>query len=61
MAITFLIPLFLSLIGAFLGIGSIFQWPQSFQLCDNPEYRFYFEAYAKTGSQSEAEAACGIK
>lgn len=60
MAITFLIPLFLSLIGAFLGIGSIFQWPQSFQLCTNTEYRFYFEAYAKLGNTTEAETACGI-
>lgn len=61
MGITFLIPLVLSLVGAFFGIGTIFNWPESFQFCDeNSQYRFYFEAFAKEGDVTSARSACGI-
>lgn len=60
MFITFLIPLVLSLIGAFLGIGTIFQWPTSFQLCEDSEYRFYFEAYIVAGNEEDAKNLCNI-
>lgn len=60
MFITFLIPLILSIVGAFFGIGTIFDWPSSFQFCENSEYRFYFEAYLKTGSREQADYTCNI-
>lgn len=61
MGVTFLVPLVLSLVGAFFGIGTIFNWPESFQFCDeNSQYRFYFEAFAKEGDVNSARTACGI-
>jgi hypothetical protein len=48
-ALTLVFPLFLSLIGLFLGIGTIFSWPKMFQFCtgssaNGTEYEFYFQA-----------------
>ena len=61
MFITFLIPLILSLVGSFFGIGTILQWPKSFQLCSESSiHRFYFEAFLKNGTEESAKAACGI-
>jgi hypothetical protein len=59
--ITFLIPVILSIIGVIFGIGSILQWPESFQLCqEGSDYQFYFEALLKEGDKSSAESSCGI-
>lgn len=39
-------PLVLSVVGVFFGIGSIFNWPRAFQLCDKntDTYDWYFQA-----------------
>lgn len=39
-------PIILSIVGAFFGIGSIFNWPRAFQLCDinTEKYDWYFQA-----------------
>lgn len=61
-AVTMIFPLFLSIVGLLLGIGTIFSWPKMFQFCDDStNYEFYYQALldAKNDSDhSKAEAAC---
>lgn len=45
-AITLAFPILLSIVGMFFGIGTIFNWPRAFQLCDvnTEKYDWYFQA-----------------
>ena len=45
-ALTLAFPLLLSVVGVFFGVGTIFNWPRAFQLCDvnTDKYDWYFQA-----------------
>ncbi len=59
MLITFLFPAVLSVAGAFLGIGNIFQWPKMLSVCNSSQYNYYFQAFLK--EPDTAEAVCNPK
>ncbi|GIW58878.1 MAG: hypothetical protein KatS3mg086_163 [Candidatus Dojkabacteria bacterium] len=42
--ISFLIPIMLSIVGAFLGVGAIWEWPLAFRECKDDRYDYYFQA-----------------
>jgi Trk-type K+ transport system membrane component len=64
--VTLFFPFVLSVIGVFLGIGTIFSWPKMFQFCnETTEYQFYYQALLARDQGSteqrtpdQAEAAC---
>lgn len=45
-SIALLFPVLLSIIGAIIGIGGVWNWPQAFRTCNNPNYGFYYQAFA---------------
>ena len=64
--ITMMFPLVLSIIGAILGIGSIFSWPKMFEFCNytsgDAKYTYYFQAYLSVDEKATpgfADANCG--
>lgn len=60
-AITLIFPLLLSIIGVFLGIGTIFSWPKMFQFCsESSGFQFYYQALLDkdTSGAQDAEAKC---
>ncbi|MEP7103845.1 MAG: hypothetical protein ABI721_04010 [Candidatus Dojkabacteria bacterium] len=63
-ALTFLIPILLTVIGFVLGIGSIFNWPKMFSGCPNTEYEYYFKAYFNAPAGEDpttfASQVCGL-
>lgn len=59
---SFLFPVILSIIGIFVGIGTIFEWPRMFRSCEVGGYHYYFQAYlAQNGSTAinDADNICG--
>lgn len=42
--LTFLIPIVLSVIGAALQVGAIWDWPLAFRSCEDDRYDYYFQA-----------------
>ncbi len=44
-SISLFFPAILSLVGVFLGIGTIFQWPKMFEDCNSGDHQYYFQAY----------------
>lgn len=62
-AITFLIPIVLSLVGYVLGIGNVFAWPKMFSLCGTiPSQNssqitktFYFQYYLENPETAESQ------
>lgn len=54
--ITFLFPIILTVIGAFLGIGSIFNWPKMFSGCEGSgNFEYYFQAYLQAPRGGDAQ------
>lgn len=54
-ALTLIFPLFLSLIGLFLGIGTIFSWPKMFQFCDQSALSSYNQSQQSLTEQFNSE------
>ena len=51
-SIALMFPILLSIIGAIVGVGAIWQWPQAFQTCDNANYDFYFQAFSDNAEET---------
>jgi hypothetical protein len=52
--LTLIFPIILTIIGAFLGIGNIFDWPRMFSGCEDPAYEYYFQAYLQAPRTDDA-------
>ncbi|RMD77223.1 hypothetical protein D6810_01540 [Candidatus Dojkabacteria bacterium] len=49
-----LVPFILSLVGALLGVGNIFEWPKMFSSCESSgDYEFYFQAALREGADAD--------
>jgi hypothetical protein len=57
--LSILFPVLLSLIGIFIGAGSIFQWPKAFRSC-NDQYQYYFQALLNAPDDADIDALCGV-
>lgn len=57
--ISFLIPIILSIVGTFLGVGAIWEWPLAFRECKDDRYDYYFQAlqeWSQTTNVSDPKA-----
>lgn len=60
MAITFFFPAAISIVGAIIGAGPIWEWPLAFRECNYKDYSYYYQAIADEdiNSREEADAVC---
>ncbi len=61
LAISFIFPIFLSVLGVLLGYGFVWDWPLAFRSCEGSgEFEYYYQAFAQLETKEEADAVCGI-
>jgi hypothetical protein len=54
-ALTLSIPIILTLIGVFIGVGRFWEWPLALRECKDPEYEYYFQALQAFSEEGNLE------
>ncbi len=64
-ALTFVFPIIIVVVGAFLGLGAVWNWPLAFRECnttiDGKEVQYYYQAFGLLDSKEEADSVCFIQ
>lgn len=64
-ALTFLFPIILIVVGAFFGLGAVWNWPLAFRECNTTingkEVQYYYQAIGLLESKEEADSMCFIQ